>query len=439
MSGARVAAVIACLGAVACHSQPMAQIAPGWRTTPTYYDDVAPILNVRCVRCHQPEQLAPFSMLAVDDVIANAAQIADAVSNGRMPPMPATANDDCPEIDDPRVMPDDERDVVLRWIYNGKPLGDPRPALPLPSIYGPLGPATLHYPMPARYLAPTDRSQDVYRCFVIDPAITSVVPIVAMSVQPGNPTIVHHATVFSLPPGAAAQAKALDDADDAPGYDCFGGVGVAEAYASGAWVPGMTPVPPPRAGLGAWLFPGWLFVLQVHYNFSNAQTAPGDPLGDQSDVLVWRATQPVTEVPAAMVLGDWTIELPAGQSDIVRSVNGDVIPVGQPAALGQVQAGLIYEAWGHEHLLGKAFHMDLVHADGTSQCLLHIPRWDFHWQGLYPFKQPVATQAGDKVRVTCEWDNSAAMYPPGVAPHDVFYGETTADEMCLGTLAVMHD
>jgi hypothetical protein len=423
----RVAPFAALVLFAGCSNQKMASVAD--YEAPTYYGDVEPVLHQRCARCHQPLQLAPFSMRSVQEVLAHKREIADSLAQHTMPPMPATDEEDCPPIDDPRVMPEAERALVLSWIAAGAPLGEARAESPLPSPYGPLGPATNRYPMTTRYVAPTAATHDDYRCFVIDPALTSVLPITAMSVEPGNPTIVHHATVYSVPPSAVAAVRALESADDAPGYDCFGGVGVAEAYASGAWVPGMTPVPPPRPGLGAWLFPGWVLVMQVHYNFDHGQSAPGESLGDQSQVLVWRAAQPVTEVPAALVLGDWTFDLPAGQR-VQHSVEGAVLPTGQTAAVGQVTEGLIYEAWGHEHLLGTSFRMDLVHPDGSSACLLHIPRWDFHWQGLYPLATPVAAHAGDRVRVTCEWDNTTS--------HDVHYGETTADEMCLGTLAVMH-
>jgi hypothetical protein len=288
--------------------------------------------------------------------------------------------------------------------------------------------------MPVSY-EPADPTKDDYRCFVIDPGLSEVVPVSAVSVRPGNALIVHHATVFVVPPEEANALHALDGADSRAGYSCFGGVGVATAYAAGAWVPGLTPVPPPRQNLGGWLLPKWLMVLQVHYNFDNAQSGSAT---DRSSVVAWRSTLPITEVPAVLTLGDWAFDLPAGQSDISRSVAGDVISASGTAQLGQVTEGLIYSAWAHEHLLGKAFRMDLIRADGSSHCLLHIPKWDFHWQSVYPFKTPIAAQAGDRVQVTCEWDNSPDRYPPGVPPHDVHYGETTADEMCIGTLAVMH-
>jgi hypothetical protein len=146
-------------------------------------------------------------------------------------------------------------------------------------------------------------------------------------------------------------------------------------------------------------------------------------------------------VPSTLVLGDWTIDIPPGEKSVVRSVTGDVVPAAQTAALGQVQEGLVYAAWAHEHLLGKSFRMDLVHEDGSAQCLLSIPHWSFHWQGIYRLKTPVAAKAGEHVRVTCEWDNSpenqAVVDGQRQPPREVRFGEGTADEMCIGTLAAM--
>jgi hypothetical protein len=339
-------------------------------------------------------------------------------------------------------MPDAERDLIARWDAAGAPLGEPHPARPAPAGDGPLGPPTHAFPMAADY-RPPPTGEDDYRCFVIDPGLTETVPVSAISVAPGNLQMVHHATVFLLPPSSLASVRALDAADGAPGYECFGGVGVAGAVPAGAWVPGYAPPAPPRPGLGGWIPPGWPLVLQAHYNFAHGRDR------DRSSVVAWRSPQPISEVPASLMLGDWTIDLPAGQAEITRSVTGDVIAraqapgqaPGSTPALGQVAEGLIYAVWGHEHLLGRSFRMELVHADGAAQCLLHIPRWDFHWQSVYTLKTPVAARAGEHVRVTCSWDNSDAHQPlvggQRAAAREVRYGEGTGDEMCIGSLAVM--
>jgi hypothetical protein len=91
----------------------------------------------------------------------------------------------------------------------------------------------------------------------------------------------------------------------------------------------------------------------------------------------------------------------------------------------------IHKALHHMHELGKVGQTRLTRANGDEECLLHIPDWDFHWQGMYEFQQPVVVHPGDTVHIRCEWDNSLANQRPGVEPQYVEWGDRTGDEMCL--------
>ena len=100
--------------------------------------------------------------------------------------------------------------------------------------------------------------------------------------------------------------------------------------------------------------------------------------------------------------------------------------------------GKIWGASGHMHNRGKAIRLDLIRSDGTEDCLLDIPEWDFNWQGGYRFKEPVQANAGDQLRITCTWDNSAENQPiidgEPLAPRDLQWGDGSFDEMCLGSV-----
>lgn len=406
---------------------------------PTYHTDIAPLIQRRCVACHQAGGLAPFSLDGYAEVSSMAQRVAAAVVARRMPPMPAAQDDDCPQIEDQRVMPDLEREAIKRWVEQGAVEGPPAPA-PSPSSGRVLGEPSARYPMPAEY-TPANADSDDYRCFLINPGWSATQAITAVSVEPGNRRIVHHASVYAVPPEALAEIRKLDDAEAGPGYTCFGGVGVAQSYPLGVWVPGYDrPNAPPRPTIGYYLPAGWQLVLQNHYNFANGK-GPGATT-DRSTVTLWRASVPITEIPHGMYLYDATFVLPAGQKSTVRSVTGEVVPGWQIPQLGQTQEGFIYLSWAHMHLLGRAIRIDLLKQDGREQCVLRIPAWDFHWQSAYQLKKPVYAAAGDKIRLTCEWDNSFANQPvvDGMQqmPRDVTYGEKTTDEMCIGTLSLLN-
>lgn len=420
--------VVALLASTACGSAPEDETGPL-----SYHRDIAPLIERRCLGCHQPGRIGPFSLAGWDQVRGRTDQIVGAVMSRRMPPLPPAQDGDCPTIDDPRAMPDSERNKLARWLAQGAPEGDPAEhrAADIPTT---LGPPSDRYPMPESYTSQINYSDD-YRCFLIDPGLTQTVAVAAVSVEPGNRAIVHHASVYAVPAGQVAAIEALDAREPGPGYTCFSGAGVTEAYPIGLWVPGYdSPSPPPRSTVGFYLPAGWRLVLQNHYNFANGKSA------DQSTITLWRAGL-VTEIPHTMYLSDTAFRLPAGAASTVRTVAGDVLPATLIPTLGQVRTGFIYSAWAHMHLLGRSFRMDLVRFTGQRQCLLHIPAWDFHWQSAYQFTHAVYAAPGDKIEVRCEWDNSAANQPAldGMPqpPRDVSYGERTTDEMCIGTLALL--
>lgn len=421
--------LLSLLGMLGCEEPPSDESGPL-----TYHYAIAPLIERRCLACHQPGRIGPFSLDGWQNVGPRAQQLVSAVMARRMPPLPPAQDGDCPTIDDPRAMPDEERQTFQRWLDAGAPEGTP-PTRQNTAQARSLGPPSDRYLMPESYTSALKFSDD-YRCFLIDPKLATPIGVSAISVEPGNRAIMHHAAVYMVPDTQVAAIKTLDAKEPGPGYTCFSGAGIAEAYPVGLWVPGYdSPPPPPRATVGFYMPAGWQLVLQNHYNFGNGRGA------DQSTVTLWKATTFITEIPHTLYHSDTTFLIPAGAPSTVRSVRGEVLPNLAVPVLGQVREGYIYSAWAHMHLLGKSFKMELVRPSGARQCLLRIPAWDFHWQSAYQFTRPVRANPGDKIETTCEWDNTAAKQPAfdGMAapPRDVAYGERTSDEMCIGTLALL--
>ena len=42
----------------------------------------------------------------------------------------------------------------------------------------------------------------------------------------------------------------------------------------------------------------------------------------------------------------------------------------------------------------------------SSMCLVSINDWDFNWQGMYRYKDPIAIPVGTKVSLNAFYDNS---------------------------------
>jgi hypothetical protein len=86
----------------------------------------------------------------------------------------------------------------------------------------------------------------------------------------------------------------------------------------------------------------------------------------------------------------------------------------------------------HMHLRGKAFKYVLTYADGHSEELLNVPKYDFNWQLSYILAEPRKVPAGSRMDVTAWYDNSANnKYNPD--PTDtVKWGDQTFQEMMIG-------
>ena len=68
----------------------------------------------------------------------------------------------------------------------------------------------------------------------------------------------------------------------------------------------------------------------------------------------------------------------------------------------------IYGVGGHMHLRGVDIRRS---TPARARTLLHIPRWEFHWQDAYYLQEPVDAEPGDTIRVTCRFDNPPAAQP----------------------------
>jgi len=415
-------------------------------TGPTYYRDTQALIVEKCGACHVEGGVAPFALLTYEQVQAQAVAMRADIASGIMPPWPPGAS--CAPLADQRSLTAEERALLLRWLDSGAPAGDIADARPVqpPAAVGPsrvdLSPGLAQPYTPVV-------TPDEYRCFVLDWTPTTVKYITGFAARPGNAAIVHHVLAFVAGPSSVASYQALDAADPAPGYTCFGGPGGDTTSLVGGWAPGAFGGDYP-AGTGLKIFPGSKIVLQIHYHVHNHEAGATDvvPAPDQTS-LELKLDDAVEREAVTMPWADptWvtsqTMDIPAGVADVVHAFTFDPSPY-----LSQLTGGVlasqapyvIHAAALHQHLRGTRSHLEIRHSNGSADCLLDIPRWDFRWQGAYRLAAPVTAGPGDLLSITCHWDNSAATQPVenGVQepPRDLNWGEGTDDEMCVGFLYV---
>ena len=398
---------------------------------PTYHRDIAPLVQQKCGNCHVEGGIAPFSLQRYEEVFPMRTAIQAAVKLRSMPPwMPAQ---DCTDYEHDRSLSDEQIALISRWVDEGGAEGNPAdaPTTVAPPNVG-LSRVDLELVMPQAF-TPT-QSPDDYRCFVIDWPETEVRYVSGFRANPGQASIVHHVIAFLALPNEVAQYQAMDDAEPGPGYTCYGGPRGKDIRASqqaswlGTWVPGTNGMDYP-AGTGIRVNPGSKIVLQVHYNLSSAvSNADRTSLSLRLESSVQKEAFMQPWANPMWVSGGMSI--PAGQSDVRHRFAFDLVPVVSRVTGGVFrdnQPITLHTSGLHMHTLGKWGKLEIERRTGTNECVLDIPRWNFHWQGQYVLKQSKVVSAGDRIAVECHWDNSL----PGAK--DANWGEGTEDEMCLGT------
>ena len=397
---------------------------------PTYHRDIAPLVQEKCGGCHVEGGIAPFSLQRYEDVFPMRTAIQAAVKLRSMPPwMPAQ---DCTDYEHDRSLTDEQIALISRWVDEGGAEGSPADA---PTFVAPphegLSRVDLEVAMPQAF-TPT-QSPDDYRCFMIDWPETEVRYVSGFRANPGQASIVHHVIAFLVPPADVADFQALDAAEPGPGYKCYGGprgsIDVNRQVAwLGSWVPGNKGIDYP-AGTGIRVNPGSKIVLQVHYNLSSAvSNADRTSLSLRLEPSVRK--EAIIQPWASPMWLNRGMPIPAGQSDVRHRFSFDVVPVLSQLTRGVFRSNepiTLHTTALHMHTLGKWGKMEIERRTGTTECMVDIPRWNFHWQGQYSFKQSKVVSAGDRIAVECHWDNSL----PGAK--DVNWGEGTEDEMCLGS------
>ncbi|MCA9690676.1 MAG: monooxygenase [Myxococcales bacterium] len=428
-------ALLACgLAPVACIFQPLPEdlgvceeapedLAP--KTGVTYYKDVKPLLDASCVSCHQDGGIAPFALTTYDDAYAARGLIGHATAARTMPPWPPS--DCCAEYVHDRSLSLDEIAMIAGWVEDDGPAGDPADEPPPLSTPPGLSRVDLELEMPEAYSpAPGLYNGDDLRCFLIDWPETELRYVTGLDVHPGNRDLVHHAVVYAVSSTSASLYKSYDDASAEPGWSCPGGLAEGSDTVLGLWVPGTDGFDFP-AGLGRPVEPGSTVVLSVHYRPSqdgastSDQTAVAFKLDDAVDTVV----RPYAVYNPAWPLGGMAI--PAGAEDQVFTYAYDpTLLSGGPL--------LIHNAQLHMHEYGASAALAIERADGSLDCLLAIEDWDYNWQGEYYFKEPIRLEQGDKLKVECHFDNSAANQQSGEEPKPLNWADDK--EMCIGTVLV---
>jgi len=376
----------------------------------TWAGEAAQVLFDNCTSCHNPNGIAPNSLMTFPLANAYASSIKSYVVSNEMPPW--TADTSYQHYSQERVLTQAEYDILISWVDDGALEGNASQA-PAPPIYN--GSQQL-FATPdlvinaPNYMSKATNFQDDYVCFVLPSGLTQDRKIKAIEVIPGNLNTVHHCLVYS--------DATNSNSTDTIGGDCGGPV--LGSLMMG-YTPGATPTVFPASSSftsGMVLKAGSDIILAMHYPEGSYGTY------DQTKVHFYFYDEPVTnfrEIFAAPIISDWSFTIAANTVDSLE-VEFDNVAIDFT----------LLSVFPHMHLLGQQIESHALTATNEIIPLVNIPEWDFEWQDFYWFEHMKKIPAGSKIIGKAKYDNTSSNHHnPNSPPQNISAGLNTSDEMFL--------
>jgi hypothetical protein len=372
----------------------------------SFAEHVAPIVFSKCVTCHRPGEVGPFSLLTYEDVRKRGKMIQAVTEKRSMPPWhPAPGHG---EFRNEMRLSDEQIAVIKRWVETGMAAGDPKKLPQAPEFAGgwQLGMPDLVVSMDKAYTVPAT-GRDVYANFVLPVNLPEDKWITAIDLKASAKSVVHHVLLFAN--------KGAKGGKGGKGLGVLAGFGGGNSL--GGWVPGTRAQHLPMDL--ALPFPkGSNIALQTHFHPSGKEEQEKTTVAlyfakqKPERTLLTLQTPPFFGVAAG-------INIPAGTKDYTVK--------------GQFKAPVDMElisVMGHAHYVCESMKATANLPDGTSKPLLYIPRWDFNWQSTYMYKEPVKLPRGTAIDVVITYNNSADNPAnPYNPPKRIRWGKASTDEM----------
>jgi hypothetical protein len=377
----------------------------------TYSRDIAPILQEKCVTCHNPEGIGPMPLQSYQQVNPFAALIKDRTSKRIMPPWHIDTTTGIQEFKNDASLSDEQIATISSWVDSGAPEGNPT-HLPTP-IDIPSGSAW----QLTEQLGPPDLIIKSTPFDVIangqDQWWTPDVPFEGMEkdrwlraaeFKPSYPLgkkVVHHGHAVLVPEGETRQVALAR-------Y----GVGKSwEVYPDG------TGMKVPANGHIAW---------NLHYFPVGAE---GED--DVVEVGLWFYDEGFT--PELETAGEAMFRVD-GLNGMARGQDIVIPPHGYQVLQGTHvldAPAVIHSYRPHLHMRGKVMTMEAIFPDGRKEVLSQVNKYNHNWQISYLYAddaKPLLPK-GTVLQFTSVFDNTVNN-PLNPDPEQwVVFGRRGVDEM----------
>ena len=405
----------------------------------TFSKDVAPIFQAKCQECHQPNSIAPMSLITYQDARPWARSIKERVSTRQMPPWHIDKTVGIQNFKNDMSLTDEQIDTVVRWVDAGAPQGDPKdmpPPRPLTTDNGwraekdGFGPPDLVVKSP-EYTMPAEH-QDVWFRPASELPISEAKWVRLVEIRPSSlkaRRIIHHSIahlVLKDDPDAVNKGVATGgrrgggggvDPDDivnsrpnlmewaiGKGYDLY------------------------RPGTGKLLLPGESLTWDQHIH------AVGEEITGGSEIGLWfykKGEEPKKRSYLVSFTGiDQSKSLDIPPNSFAMTEGFSVLK----------ENTLIENFQPHFHLRGKAMEVEAILPDGSRQVLSYVGNFNFNWMTNYIYDDDAAPllPKGTVIHVSAWYDNTRGNKNNPDPDQWVGFGDRTVDEMAHAWMNVVY-
>jgi hypothetical protein len=390
----------------------------------TFTRDVWPILQARCVACHQPGAVAPMAFTSYKEVRPWSRAIREAVVSRSMPPWHASKAS-AHEFRNDRSLSQSEIDTLTAWIDAGSPEGSPATVetAALADSKWHLGKPDVVIQVPGVHVPKT--GVQPYTFLIVPVHLEHDTWVRAAEFRIDQRSLVHHINAFVREPGSSYLADfprnqifvptVAERGKKRPGEAIF-----ARRQLLLGYEPGYEPMPWLQGGAKL-IKAGSDIIFEMHFNPNGKEAVDHSELG-----LYFTAEAPAQRVLAIDTLRDLDLQIPPQTPNYLSKAS---MTLGRPARLLSVQP--------HMHVRGSSMEVRAIYPDGRTETLLSVPKYDFNWQTTYVLKEPLNLPAGTVLESVAGFNNSPnnAFNPDPAAT--VRWGDQTTEEMHIAFLELV--
>ena len=407
----------------------------------TFSKDVAPIFQAKCQDCHQPNSIAPMSLITFQDARPWARSIKERVESRQMPPWHIDRSVGVQKFKNDMSLSDEQVDTIVKWVEGGAVQGDPKD-LPAPKPldtdnmwrgekdgYGPpdLVIKSPEYTMPAVH-------QDTWWRPMSDIPLTEPRWVKMVEIRPSNMKarkIIHHSIAY-LVLNNDPQAVSTGTGN---GPDRFGGAANPDDLVNRRpqlmeWAIGKG-YDLYRPDTGKLVLPGEKISWDEHIH------AVGEEITGGSEIGLWFYPKGQEPKHRSYLIGFTGIRRQPGAPPLDIPPNSIAHTEGFTVLKENT---LIENFQPHFHLRGKAMQVEAILPDGSTQIISYVGQFNFNWMTNYIYADDAAPAfpKGTIIHVSAYYDNTKANKNNPDPDQWVGYGDRTVDEMAHAWMNVVY-